>query len=113
MTTEDRLDKYLSEKDEDFDIFEISAAQKTIGTHVCAKCWGTITFVVVSKNHAKVFCPACGDKQGLVTRHWAEQQKAKDRLEALEVKSTLRDAGIIKEPNKMTEEELIKALGFD
>lgn len=112
MTTEDRMEDYLNQEDEDWDILELAAAQKTIGTHVCSKCWGNITFVVVSKNHAKVFCPACGDKQGLVTRHWAETKRVKDRLEALEVQSTLRDAGIIEKP-KMTEEELIKALGFD
>jgi hypothetical protein len=61
------------------------------------------------KDTFEVYCPRCGEGLGLVTKTYAEKRRNESRGELIQVKKNL---GWF-EPDKRSEEQLLKELGFE
>ncbi len=63
--------------------------QSTVQTHVCAQCWGALVEKAFDSGDGGLYwavvCPRGCQPGGFATRAWAEEQRAKNYAEAVEV----------------------------
>ena len=90
-------------------------AQHTVKCYVCACCWGHLEEVLVEGEHV-VRCAKGGDEcdgKGFVTKFYADRRRQESMGEAREVRTLLREFGVIENPLAgKSEEQLLKELGF-
>ena len=86
----------------------------TVRDYVCSVCWGHLVAMPWSPTRDLVQCQIYGTEHGgFVTRWWADKQRKLDAANAADAKDLLYSIGIIhRESEGMTEEQILKELGF-
>lgn len=81
--------------------------------YVCARCWGRID--LCHENGLDVLMcmnPDCNGS-GFVSKLYTEKEKNANQFDAMDVKATLRQIGIIDNPNAgKSEDQLLRELGY-
>lgn len=93
---------------------DLVLAGVTVRDYVCSNCWGPLHKLPLSQEDQwLVLCNACLDQtKGFVTRYYAESRRSDSHFELYEAKKMLQDAGILDRPERRTEAEILKDLGF-
>jgi hypothetical protein len=89
---------------------EFATAQRIQRTHRCAGCYGYLTIGFV--NGFELYCVSCGNGRGFVSAHYVERKLTESRADSAEATQTLVKCGILPEPPKLSEEEILKSLGY-
>jgi hypothetical protein len=89
-------------------------AAKTIETHVCSQCWGSlaIRWEVPTEGAKVVCCSSCDETRGFVSRQWVDERRTQDHFDAYEVSRLLQSLGIIDRPPRRSEDQILEELGF-
>ncbi|HPH55849.1 MAG TPA: hypothetical protein PLL41_08240 [Smithella sp.] len=91
----------------------IDTAKRLQQDYRCAGCWGNVSFVLVSRDNCEMHCKRCGVVDQFVSRHYVEERRAMDAVDASDAKRNLAAVlGITIETNQKTAEEIIQSLGF-
>ena len=89
---------------------DFATAQRMQRTHRCAGCYGYLTIGYV--DGFTPYCTNCGQGRGYVTLYYVERKLAEARADFAEATQTLVKCGILPEPPKLSEEEILKSLGY-
>lgn len=87
-------------------VFSRIEAARIVRDYKCAKCWGHL---LVKPDPADpqldiVFCPHCGEDQGMVFHSWVARRISESKFEALDVRYNLQ--GVMGCLPKRTEQEI-------
>lgn len=86
---------------------EVAELLRITDRYVCAQCWGP----VVVNREFEVVCPDCG-AVGLHSKYFVERREQEDRARYLEVKYSYKHLGPKPTEPKLSEAELLNALGY-
>jgi hypothetical protein len=87
-------------------------ADHTVRDYCCAYCYGQLVELADEDGGYQVVCLNCGDGAGFVTKTYAARRRTESVGEAVEVKHMLQEVGVLPLPEKKTQAQLLKELGF-
>lgn len=89
---------------------DLHAAQNKQKYYLCADCWGHLVVENAADGYL-VHCTTDGCPcRGYVTKKFVERSEVQGRIELVEAKTALRQAGVLP---KRSEKEILSELGFE
>ena len=94
---------------------DLILAGVTVRDYVCSNCWGHLYQLPLKGSRLwLVLCNSCQDQtRGYVTRYYAESRRSESHFELYETRKMLEDVGVLDPPERKSERQILKELGFD